>query len=326
MFSEMRTVGIYHGKRKGTVNKLIKRCYLTGEYVFYATERANRPHSFKIIDDSPSVPVQYCPFCPQNEHMTPKRIFGTEDNSIRIVPNKYPFITVDDESFGVHDVLIDTADHEERMYMFTDEHMHRLMQVIKNRVIELEADPRIKYVQVFKNQGKDAGASQSHSHWQIAALSVVPLKTEHLLSVLGSYCEDNGKCYFCHLDFGNRIIEENDMFFSYMPADAKFAYEMDILPKRHISSITEFTDKELESFGILLRNSVKRLEGIYKGVSYNVCFYSAPKDCKNNKAFHFYAQIFPRIGHMAGFEFSTGCYINSVLPEVGAEKLRQVKI
>lgn len=305
---------------------MIKRCYLTGEYVFYATERANRPHSFKIIDDSPSVPVQYCPFCPQNEHMTPKRIFGTEDNSIRIVPNKYPFITVDDESFGVHDVLIDTADHEERMYMFTDEHMHRLMQVIKNRVIELEADPRIKYVQVFKNQGKDAGASQSHSHWQIAALSVVPLKTEHLLSVLGSYCEDNGKCYFCHLDFGNRIIEENDMFFSYMPADAKFAYEMDILPKRHISSITEFTDKELESFGILLRNSVKRLEGIYKGVSYNVCFYSAPKDCKNNKAFHFYAQIFPRIGHMAGFEFSTGCYINSVLPEVGAEKLRQVKI
>ena len=295
---------------------MIKRCYLTGEYVFYATERANRPHSFKIIDDSPSVPVQYCPFCPQNEHMTPKRIFGTEDNSIRIVPNKYPFITVDDESFGVHDVLIDTADHEERMYMFTDEHMHRLMQVIKNRVIELEADPRIKYVQVFKNQGKDAGASQSHSHWQIAALSVVPLKTEHLLSVLGSYCEDNGKCYFCHLDFGNRIIEENDMFFSYM----------DILPKRHISSITEFTDKELESFGILLRNSVKRLEGIYKGVSYNVCFYSAPKDCKNNKAFHFYAQIFPRIGHMAGFEFSTGCYINSVLPEVGAEKLRQVKI
>ena len=305
---------------------MIKRCYLTGEYVFYATERANRPHSFKIIDDSPSVPVQYCPFCPQNEHMTPKRIFGTEDNSIRIVPNKYPFITVDDESFGVHDVLIDTADHEERMYMFTDEHMHRLMQVIKNRVIELEADPRIKYVQVFKNQGKDAGASQSHSHWQIAALSVVPLKTEHLLSVLGSYCEDNGKCYFCHLDFGNRIIEENDLFFSYMPADAKFAYEMDILPKRHISSITEFTDKELESFGILLRNSVKRLEGIYKGVSYNVCFYSAPKDCKNNKAFHFYAQIFPRIGHMAGFEFSTGCYINSVLPEVGAEKLRQVKI
>ncbi len=323
IFSEMQAVGIY---LRTEVNKVIKRCYLTGEYVFYATERANRPHSFKIIDDTPSVPRQYCPFCPENEHMTPKRVFGTEDNTIRIVPNKYPFITVDDESFGVHDVLIDTADHEEKMYQFTDEHMHRLMQVIKMRTLELEADPRIKYVQVFKNQGRDAGASQSHSHWQIAALSVVPLKMEHLLDVLGNYYKDNGKCYFCHMDFGTRIIEENEHFFSYMPADAKFAYEMDILPKRHISSITEFTDEELKSFGVLLRNSVKRLDGVYGGVSYNVCFYSAPKDTKNKECFHFYAQIFPRIGHMAGFEFSTGCYINSVLPEVGAEKLREIEI
>lgn len=303
---------------------MIKRCYLTGEYVFYATDRANRPHSFKMIDDSPSVPVKYCPFCPENEHMTPKRIFGTEDNSIRIVPNKYPFIPVGDESFGVHDVLIDTADHEERMWQFTDEHMYKLMQVIKNRVVELESNEKVKYVQVFKNQGKDAGASQSHSHWQITALSVVPLKMEHLLEVLGRYYKDNGKCYFCHMDFGTRIIEENELFFSYMPADAKFAYEMDILPKRHISSVTEFTDEELAAFGRLLRNSVKRLNKIYENVSYNVCFYSAPKETANKECFHFYAQIFPRIGHMAGFEFSTGCYINSVLPEIGAQKLREV--
>lgn len=305
---------------------MIKRCYLTGEFVFYATDRANRPHSFKIIDDSPSVPVKYCPFCLENEHMTPKRIFGTEDNRIRIVPNKYPFIPVGDESFGVHDVLIDTADHEEKMWQFTDEHMYALMQVIKNRVVELEKNEKVKYVQVFKNQGKDAGASQSHSHWQIAALSVVPLKTEHLMEVLGKFYEDNHKCYFCQMDFGTRIVEENDLFLSYMPADAKFAYEMDILPKRHISSITEFTEEELASFGQLLRNSVKRLNKIYENVSYNVCFYSAPKEMQNRECFHFYAQIFPRIGHMAGFEFSTGCYINSVLPEIGAQKLREVSL
>lgn len=305
---------------------MIKRCYLTGEYVFYATERAKRPHSFKMIDDTPSVPVKYCPFCAQNKDMTPPEIFSTKDGSIRIVPNKYPFITIDDESFGVHDVLIDTAEHEEKMWQFNDEHMHTLMQVIQKRTLDLEGDDRISYVQVFKNQGRDAGASQSHSHWQIAALSVVPLKMEHLLGVLGNYYNEHGECYFCHLDFGNRIIEENEHFFSYMPADAKFAYEMDILPKRHISSITDFTDEELKSFGILLRNSVKRLNGIYEGVSYNVCFYSAPKATQNKECFHFYAQIFPRIGHMAGFEFSTGCYINSVLPEVGAEKLRAVKL
>jgi UDPglucose--hexose-1-phosphate uridylyltransferase len=282
-----------------------------------------------VIDDTPKMPVKFCPFCPHNEHMTPPEIFATEDRRIRIVPNKYPFITVDDESFGVHDVLIDTADHEQVMADFSDEHMYSLMQVIRNRTLQLEADERISYVQVFKNQGKDAGASQSHSHWQIAALSVVPLKMEHLLEVLGNFYKDNGKCYFCQMDFGTRIIEENEHFLSYMPADAKFAYEMDILPKRHISSITEFTEEELASFGKLLRNSVKRLGKVYEGVSYNVCFYSAPKNVVksgNKESFHFYAQIFPRIGHMAGFEFSTGCYINSILPEVGAETLRKIEL
>ena len=44
------------------------------------------------------------------------------------------------------------------------------------RYRQLEEDPRSKYVQIFKNQGKDAGASQSHSHWQITSLCVVPLK------------------------------------------------------------------------------------------------------------------------------------------------------
>ena len=226
----------------------------------------------------------------------------------------------------MHDVLIDTAKHDERMADFSDDHMHSLMQVIKQRVMQLEEDERIRYVQVFKNQGRDAGASQSHSHWQIASLSVVPVKMEHLLEVLGNYYEDNHKCYFCSMDFGDRIIEENELFISYMPADAKFAYEMDILPKRHISSITGFTDEELRSFSILLRNSVRRLGRVYEGVSYNVCFYSAPKATVNKECFHFYAQIFPRIGHMAGFEFSTGCYINSVLPEDGAKTLRNIKL
>lgn len=109
-------------------------------------------------------------------------------------------------------------------------------------------------------------------------------------------------------------------------ADGKFAYGMDILPKKHISSLSEFTESELANFGIILRNAVKRLVTLLEGISYNVCLYSAPSSGEHNKYFHFYAQIIPRIGYMAGFEFSTGCYINSVLPEDSAEKLRNINI
>jgi UDPglucose--hexose-1-phosphate uridylyltransferase len=128
------------------------------------------------------------------------------------------------------------------------------------------------------------------------------------------------------MKFGSRIVEENDDFIVYLPADGKFAYGMDILPKKHVSSISDFTDSELRNLGIALRNAVKRLVSVTPGVCYNVCFYSAPKGYEYNKYFHFYAQIIPRIGHMAGFEFSTGCYINSVLPEDGAKILREIDL
>lgn len=53
-----------------------------------------------------------------------------------------------------------------------------------------------------------------------------------MLGVLKNYYEcQNRKCYFCNLDFGNRIVAENDDFICYIPADGKFAYGMDILPK-----------------------------------------------------------------------------------------------
>lgn len=304
---------------------MMKRCFLTGEYVFYATERAKRPHSFKK-NLAQSVPKEFCPFCLENEYMTPKRVYATEDESIRIVPNKYPFMSQEDDSFCLHDVLIDTLDHEQRLCDFSDEHIHKLMQVLQLRLKQLEADERAEYVQIFKNQGVEAGASQSHSHWQITTMSVVPLKMEHLLEVLSNYYGKHGKCYFCNLDLGNRIIDENDSFVAYMPADAKFAYEMDILPKRHIASLRDFTDEELRDFGILLRRCTARLRKLFEDISYNVCLYSAPKNVSNEKCFHFYGQIIPRIGHMAGFEFSTGCYINSTLPDEGAKQLRDVVI
>ena len=248
---------------------IVKRCFLTGEYVFYATDRAKRPHSYKKYCDVKVTPKEFCPFCPQNSYMTPEPIYY--DNVIKIIPNKYPFVTdTNEETYGVHDVVIDTQNHDEKLVDFSDDHLFKLMKVMQKRFNDLQNDNGSKYVQIFKNSGMDAGASQSHSHWQIVLLPVVPLKMEHLLNVLKEYYEKNSKCYFCSIDFGSRIVVENQSFVSYLPADGKFPYGMDLLPKRHISSLSEFTDRELKDFGIILRDSVKRLVTLRPEISYNV--------------------------------------------------------
>lgn len=308
-------------------NIMVRECFLTGELVFFAQERAKRPYNFRKLHIA-ATPSEFCPFCLENESMTPKEIFSTKNKRIRIVPNKYPFISKNDPThYGIHDVLIDTARHDEKFYMFSYEHITDVLKSIRHRVAELEEDEKILYVQVFKNDGIDAGASQSHSHWQIAALSVVPPKYRYISDKLEEYYNKNGKCYFCSLDFEDRIIEQNDEFIAYVPYDAKFPYEMFIIPKKHIHNFKLFDDNQTEKLSIILKHCVMRLASLYEGISYNICFFNSPKsECKNELHSHFYIQIIPRIGHMAGFEFSTGCYINSVFPEKSAQVLRSVEI
>jgi len=304
----------------------MRRCFLTGEQVYYAEERAKRPQNFKKVHIS-NTPRESCPFCVENEYMTPKRVFGTKDNSVRIIPNKYPFVSMSDsENFGIHDVVIDTAEHDERLSQFSYEHMFKLMHTLRYRCTELEKNEKIKYVQIFKNQGIDAGASQSHSHWQIAALSIIPEKFERMLNVLENYYKENNKCYFCNINAGDRIIEEDENFIVFAPYASKFSYEMNIMPKKHISNFKLFDDNQLFEFGSILKHCVMRLANLYEGLSYNICFFSSPKIDKVKDYTHFYAQVFPRIGHMAGFEFSTGCFINSISPEKAAQVLRNIKI
>ncbi len=309
---------------------MVKQCFLTGELIFFAEERARRPQNFKKLRVS-STPKEFCPFCPENEKMTPKEIFSTPDKEIRIVPNKYPFISKNDPShYGIHDVLIDTSKHDEKLCNFTDEHITKVISSIQQRAKILQNDKKIVYVQVFKNDGIDAGASQSHSHWQITALSVFPPRYLQIKNVLKKYYQENNKCYFCNLKLtlGEQIIEENEHFIAYVPLDAKFPYEMYIIPKKHISNIIELNDDEIVFAGKTIRNCAKRLTSIYEGISYNICFFSSPNNPTDNhkKYIHFYIQIIPRIGHMAGFEFSTGCYINSVMPETAAKTLKSISL
>ena len=304
---------------------MIRKSFLTGEYIFYAKDRANRPYGIRKRNIE-NKPKELCPFCIENKAMTPLPIYEDKDDLIRIVPNKYPFISEDVNCYGVHDVVIDTNEHYEKLKDFSDEHIYRLLDVIRNRLKNLYNDSRIKYVQVFKNDGIDAGASQPHSHWQITAMTVVPHKLEVMLGRLKQYHKDNNACYFCDNINDDLIVDMNKDFICYLPRESKFPYGMNILSREHISSINAINSSQLMNLATMLRDSVKRLYKLIPDVDYNICLYTLANDNEHCDYFHMYFEIIPRIGYMAGFEFSTGCHINSVLPEDGAKELRNIKL
>lgn len=293
---------------------MLKYNYLTGIPVYYAEERLNRPNSTGLPEGTPQADksADVCPFCPQNAHMTPTPIY--DNGVIKIVPNLYPFIS-QKEGLGFHDVVIDTPRHNEKISDYSPEHMKSLLEVLKMRQKDLEGEQGIEYVQVFKNNGRNAGASQSHSHWQIGAQTIIPPKLQIMTDRLAEFKAQNVISYF---DSEEAYIPvwQNALFKIAVPSDSIFTYETHIITKEDTPSLTEFDSDGLD----LLAEALLKQLSIYKkydeGLNFNICFYSSPKKYKQAGAFRFFSQFIPRKGNIAGFEFSTGCYINSVPPKM----------
>ena len=194
------------------------------------------------------------------------------------------------------------------------------MKCMKDILDMLYIDKKLRYVQIFKNQGVNAGASQSHSHWQIIGLSMLPNKQRYMIDKLKKY---RGKCYFCEIDYFKNLVYENNSFVAFCPEDSLYCYEIKIMPKYHITNLRYLDETGLIALADVLSISLRKLNKIYENLDYNICFYNA---FRKEDEYHFFIQIIPRMGNMAGFEFSTGMFVNSVLPDIASENLRAIKL
>jgi len=305
----------------------LREDYLTGEWVSIAEARGKRPVYYKR-----SVTVKEygaCPFCPENISMTPEEIYRSPSGKIRIVPNKYPLVEEDDPlGYGFHEVIIDTPSHDEKLRDFSDEHLMELFVSFQSRLCFFYDHPRVEYVQIFKNEGMESGASVVHSHWQMAAMPFVPLKPRIMREKAKEYYDKNHSCYLCGQinEHEELAIAKNQDWIALAPYASKFPYETHILPAEHLSDFRMLTQECCFSLGNMLRQVMGGLHSIFPDISYNICFYNSPWDRAqdNSRHSHFFLQIIPRLGRLAGFEMATGCYINSVKPEYAAERLRKV--
>ncbi len=313
---------------------------ISGDYIIIASERAERPQDFK--NNNEVVEVGNCPFCIGNEKMTPPSIIEHKDNNdnwdIRVIPNKYPFVSENKEEivfsdnfysktngYGIHDVLIDTPNHNQDLSTFTEKHMQNVFLTLQTRQKQIEQKENIKYVQIFKNQGTYAGASKAHSHWQIVGIPIITEKQLKLLKDNKQYTEQKGICGYCdiikhELECKERLIDENNNFIAIAPYASKYPYEIWILPKTHYESFLQFDTKELAN---LFQKVIKALNLIFPNINFNICFQGVPNLLEYKNIHHWHLQIIPRLSGIAGFELGTSCYINIFPPELVAKNLKE---
>jgi len=338
----------------------LRKEMLTGRWVIISTERSKRPDDFRTPE-----PVEikreaagFCPFCSGNESKTPPEIFSIrEDHSlpdqpgwkIRVVPNKFPALQPGPtppkklrgiyqwmEGIGVHEVIIETPDHNLEMADLPAEHLAQIIQVYRLRTLSIEEQFHHKYVQIFKNKGKEAGASLSHPHSQIIATPIVPKRIKE--EIYGSerlYRNHFRECAFCRMikeemASKERLVYLNERFIVLAPFASRFPFEMAIFPLEHSAFFPDITDHDSLYLADALKKALSRLKYQLSNPAYNLIFHQSPNPQLAEKAwpgigayFHWHVELLPILTKVAGFELGTGFYINPVPPEVAAEFLKK---
>lgn len=294
-----------------------------GLVVLVASRRAKRPTVFgKKVS---------CPFDKGSEHATPPTKYALPnakawkvrafDNLFHLVaPTAYaPFKGRQRApAYGEHEVIVETELHEKLYQDFTPEELARVFEAYRNRLEAMGKRRHVEYVLLFKNHGRNAGASIEHEHAQLVSFPFVPDVLEKEAEASREFAEKNGSCLFCGLLRKEKanVLAENASFAALCPSFARFAFEVWIVPKRHVKGIREFSGKESELFMQLMRDCIRKVYNVAK--DYNVAFHESP----HSADLHFHAEIYPRTGHWAGVEYGAGVIVNS---KAGQEALEGLK-
>jgi len=328
-----------------------------GRWVIIATERGKRPTDFRAeptTDDT-----GFCPFCEGHEDKTPPEILAYRaDNhaangpgwNVRVVPNKFPALRVEGEmgkagvgmydkmnGIGAHEVIIETPDHYRKFHMHTQDSLAEVFLAYKNRLLDLSNDKRFKYILIFKNEGRNAGASLSHPHSQLIATPVTPKRVREKLLGAKDYFNYKDRCVFCDIireetSQEARVIFENDGFISFCPFASRFPFEIWILPKRHHPDFHSLEYDEMRLLSETFIAVMKKLAVALNNPQYNFVLSTAPVRWARmgywvtlEQDFHWHFEIMPKLTQVAGFEWGTGFYINPTIPEEAAQFLRSIE-
>jgi len=326
----------------------IRHNRLTGEWVIIAPERAKRGGNLDRRLSPAEVPAleKNCPFCPGNEVATDER-YRTNGNDghwlIRSLTNKYSVLSSSGEAVpgdapehfrhtvncvGLHEVLVEGPRHDLPMALLPVEHVQRILEGYSHRFAAFYADPRVRHVIIFKNQGAEAGASQQHPHSQLVGLPIVPGQVVERLESARRFFTETGQCLACTLmaeeqEHGARIVAENAHFIAFIPYAALSPYHLWIFPKVHTACFAEESPDTLRSLAEILRAVLAKVHGLLANPPFNLVIRSLGPRERDAAHFHWYISIVPRVNKRAGFELGTGMYVNPSLPDGCAQALRE---
>lgn len=331
-----------------------RKDYFLNRWVVIAKERKKRPTDFvkKERVDKEGV----CPLCPGNEHMTPPAVlvYLTSDGKlikekdqnefrhknwlVRVIPNLYPVFVPPTENnvalknvselaraVGHHEVIIESSLHDEQPATARLSQLVHIINVYLDRLSVLSKKSYVKHVSIFRNYGQRAGASLSHPHSQLITTPWIPIILEEELKESKKYLNKKSECLLCNVlkkeVASPRFIWKNNSFVVFAPWASVNPFEFWLVPKRHNSNMLNMSGVEVEDLAKTMRVCLGGLRSLLNDPPYNFGFHTTiDKDALD--CYHWHLEVYPKLLTWAGFEKSTGMFINNVSPEDAAAELK----
>ncbi|HEC79151.1 MAG TPA: HIT domain-containing protein [candidate division WOR-3 bacterium] len=331
----------------------VRRDIVTDTWVIIDTENDSIP---EVVREDKAA-VADCPFCEGQERRTPTEIYAVREScepdgpgwKVRVIPNIKPILKVEGaleksgvgvydmvSGVGANEVIVESPRHIPNFFELPREQIKLVLETYRLRIEDLHKDKRLRYILIFKNHGRAAGASTiDHPHSDLIALPATPIRVKQKLNGAREYYSYKERCLFCdiiqqEIEMADRLIFQSDKFVVIAPYASRFPFEILILPKRHSFSYTLITEEETGDLAMVLKRIFKVMYKVLNDPPYNLIINNSPnllpksnywKTIKDD--FHWHIEITPRLYRRTGFELGTGFYINRFAPEKAAAIFRK---
>ncbi|MCU1496564.1 MAG: galT [Acidimicrobiales bacterium] len=275
---------------------------LTGVQVQVTGSRQSRPNR----------PGTGCPFC----------VGGTEapePYDVKAFTNRWPSFP-DDRC----EVVLYAPQHDARLSQLPAANVRKVVDLWAERTAALGARPDIAYVLVFENNGAEVGATIAHPHGQIYAYpDVPPLPATGLARLADGHAllEDRP----------DLVVIERDGWRAWVPAAPVYPYGMRVAPLERRPDLPSLDDADRDAFASVLTEALARLEAVFDPpMPYLYWIHQRPTDGHQWPQAWLHTEIAgPQrapgvLRYVAAAELGSGAYLNPVVPEEAAARLREV--
>ncbi|MGY2064938.1 galactose-1-phosphate uridylyltransferase [Blastococcus sp. SYSU DS0619] len=294
-------------------------------------------------------PADQCPLCPSRPGRSTE--IPESDYQVVVVENRFPSLATEvardlapavegnplaelRPGYGRCEVVCFTSEHDRDFAGLGADRARLVVDVWAERTAELSALPGVAQVFCFENHGEEIGVTLAHPHGQIYAYPFVPPRVARILGSVRRHREVTGADLFGEVvsaeRTGPRVVGGNEHWTAFVPAAARWPYEVQLFPTRKVPDLPALTGAERDALVEVYLDVLGRFAHLFDTPMPYIASWNQAPVGEGRDDWWLHLQLFSlrrargTLKYLAGSESGMGAFLTDTNPEDVAGQLRNV--